>query len=195
VFVPFGQRYRPTMTIHARVASSGPVAEGAALRAIREQIRGVDATIPIVLSSNMADFRDHGMSAWGVRMGAQMFAAFGIVAAFLALMGVYGVRAYLVARRTREIGIRMALGATRADVLRMMLREGMILVSVGLAIGVVFAFGAGAALRGMVYQVSEYDPVSFIAAAVLLTAASLLACYVPALRATKVAPTEALRSL
>lgn len=195
VFVPFGQRYRPTMTFHARVASSGPAAEAAALNAIRQQIRSVDSSIPIVLSSNMADYRDHGMSAWGVRMGAQMFAAFGIVAAFLALIGVYGVRAYLVARRTREIGIRMALGATRADVLRMVLREGMALVSVGLVLGVFLAFAAGMSLRGLIYQVSEYDPISFIGAAVLLTLAALLACYVPALRATRVAPTVALRSL
>ncbi len=183
------------MTLHARIASAGPAAEGAALRAIREAVRGVDSSIPIVLASNMADFRDHSMAAWGVRMGAQMFAAFGIVAAFLALIGVYGVRAYLVARRTREVGIRMALGATRADVLRMVLREGMALVSVGLVVGVLVALAVGAALRGFIYQVSGHDPVSFAGAALLLSAASLLACYLPALRATRVEPTEALRSL
>ena len=195
LFVPFGQRFRPTMTLHARLASSGPAAEAAALRAIREQLRGVDSSIPIVLSSTMADFRDHGMAAWGVRMGAQMFAAFGIVAAFLALIGVYGVRAYLVAQRTREVGIRMALGATQADVLKMVLREGMALVSVGLVIGVFLGLAVGAALRGLIYQVSEHDPVSFAGAALLLSAAALLACYLPALKATRVEPTEALRSL
>jgi cell division protein FtsX len=195
VYVPFGQRFRPTMTLHARIASSGPAAEGAALRAIREHVRGVDSSIPIVLSSSLADFRDRGMAAWGVRMGAQMFAAFGIVAAFLALIGVYGVRAYLVAQRTRELGIRMALGATQADVLRMVLREGMALVLVGLVIGFFLALGIGASLRGFIYQVSEYDPVSFAVAATLLSAASLLACYLPALKATRVEPTEALRSL
>jgi hypothetical protein len=194
LFVPFGQRYRTTMTIHARIASSGPAAESAALRAIRDQVRGAEPAIPIVLSSSMADFRDHSMAAWGVRMGAQMFAAFGIVAAFLALMGVYGVRAYLVARRTREIGIRMALGATPRDVLSQMLREGVALVSVGLVLGVFLAFAAGASLQGLVYQMGAYDPVSFVAAAVLLTSTSLVACYLPARRATKVAPTEALRS-
>jgi cell division protein FtsX len=193
LFVPFGQRYRPTMTFHARIAAFGPAAETAALQAIRQQIRGVDASIPIVVSSSMTDFRDHGMSAWGVRAGAQMFAAFGLVAAFLALMGVYGVRAYLVARRTREIGIRMAIGATRGDVLRMVLREGMVLVVVGLAVGVLLAFAAGTSLRGLIYQVSEYDPVSFVGAALLLSLTSLVACYVPALRATRVSPTEALR--
>jgi len=194
LFVPFGQRFRLTMTFHVRIALPGRPAEASALRAIREQIRGVNSTIPIVLSSSMADFRDHGMSSWGVRLGAQMFAAFGVVAAFLAIIGVYGVRAYLVARRTREIGIRMALGATRADVLRMVLREGMALVSVGLVIGAILAFAAGMALRGLIYEVSEHDPVSFIGAAVLLSLAAVLACYVPALRATKVAPTEALRT-
>ncbi len=194
LYVPFGQRYRPTMTIHARTATSGPAGEAAALRAIRDQIRGVDDSIPIVVASSMADYRDQGMSAWGVRMGAQMFAAFGLVAAFLAMIGIYATRSYLVARRTREIGIRMALGATRADVLRMVLREGAGLVSVGLVVGVVLAFAAGASVRGMIYQVSEYDPVSFIGAAVLLSLTALVACYVPAWRATNVEPTEALRT-
>jgi putative ABC transport system permease protein len=195
LYVPFGQRFRPTMTLHARLAAPGPAAEAAALGAIREQIRSVDSSIPIVLSSSMADFRDRSMAAWGVRTGARMFAAFGIVAAFLALIGVYGVRAYLVARRTREVGIRMALGATRADVLRMVLREGMALVSVGLVIGVCLALAVGAALRGYIYQVSEHDPMSFAGAALLLSAAAMLACYLPALKATRVEPTEALRSL
>ncbi len=194
LFVPFGQHFRPTMTFHARIASSGPAAEAAALGAIREQIRSVDRSIPIVQASSMADYRDHSMSAWGVRMGARMFAAFGVVAAFLALIGVYGVRSYLVARRTREVGIRMAIGATQADVLRMVLREGMALVSVGLAIGVLLALAVGVALRGLVYQVSAHDPVSFVGAAVLLTLASVLACYLPALRATRVQANEALRS-
>jgi ABC-type antimicrobial peptide transport system permease subunit len=194
LYVPFGQRFRPTMTLHARIATSGPAAEGVALRSIREQVRRVDSSIPIVLSSGMADFRDHGISAWGVRMAARMFAAFGVVAAFLALIGVYGVRAYLVAQRTREVGIRMALGATRADVLRMVLREGMALVSVGLAVGVLLALAVGTGLRGILYQVSEHDPVSFAGAALLLSAAALLACYLPARRATAVEPTEALRS-
>jgi putative ABC transport system permease protein len=182
------------MTFHARIASSGTVAEAAALSAIREQLRGVDSSIPIVLSSSMADFRDHGMAAWGVRLAARTFAVFGLVAAFLALIGVYGVRAYLVARRTREIGIRMALGATGADVMRMVLREGVALVSVGLAIGVPLSFAAGASLRGLIYEVSGHDPISFVGAALLLSLAAILACYVPARRATRVAPTEALRT-
>jgi cell division protein FtsX len=194
LFVPFGQHFRATMTLHARIASSGPAAVAAALGAIRDQIRSVDSSIPVVLSSSMADYRDHSMSAWGVRMGARMFAVFGVVAAFLALIGVYGVRSYLVARRTREIGIRMAIGATEADVLRMVLREGMALVSVGLVIGVLLALAVGAALRGLIYQVSEHDPMSFVGAAALLTLASVLACYLPARRATRVQAIEALRS-
>jgi putative ABC transport system permease protein len=194
LFVPFGQHFRQTMTLHARIASSGRPAEGAALGAIREQVRRVDSSIPVVLASSMADYRDQSMAAWGVRMGARMFAAFGIVAAFLALIGVYGVRSYLVARRTREVGIRMAVGATQADVLRMVLREGLALVSVGLVIGVLLALAIGAALRGLIYQVSDHDPVSFVGAAALLTLASVLACYLPALRATRVQATEALRA-
>ena len=116
------------------------------------------------------------------------------MAAFLAVIGVFGVRAYLVERRTREIGIRMALGATPADVMRMVLREGMVLVSVGLAIGLPLAFAAGAGLKGLVYEVGGRDPVSFAGAALLLSLSALLACYLPARRATRVAPTEALRT-
>ncbi len=194
LFVPYGQHDRPTMTFHARIAASGPLAEAGALAAIRREIRSVDRSIPIVLSTNMTNFRDSSMAAWGVRLAARTFAIFGLVAAFLAVIGVFGVRAYLVARRTREIGIRMALGATPADVMRMVLREGMVLVSVGLATGLPLAFAAGAGLQGLVYEVSGRDPVSFAGAALLLSLSALLACYLPARRATRVAPTEALRT-
>jgi predicted permease len=194
VFVPYGQWFRPTMTIHARVERQGAASDAATLAAIRSQIRAVDAAIPIVVSNNMSDFRDHGMAAWGVRFGARMFAIFGVVAAFLAIVGLYGVRAYLVACRTREIGVRMALGATGADVMRMVIREGMVLVAVGVATGVPLAFAAGAGLQGMIYEVSGHDPASFVGAALLLSLSALVACYVPARRATRVSPTEALRA-
>ena len=143
----------------------------------------------------MADYRDRGIAAWGVRVNARLFAVFGLAAAFLAVVGVYGVRAYLVARRTREIGIRMALGATGKQVLGMVLGEGVVLVSVGLAIGVPLAFAAAASLKGLIYEVGSQDPVSFIGAGATLSLAAILACLVPARRATRVAPTEALRTL
>ena len=194
LYVPFGQHYRPTMHFHARLNPSAGLGEAGVLERLRAQVQAADSTVPIVLSSNMTTFRDSSMGAWGVQVGARMFAAFGIVAAFLAVLGIYGVRAYLVARRAREIGIRMALGATRGDVLRMVLVEGMALVGVGLAIGVPLALGAGMVLKGLVYQGGSGNTAALAGAAGLLSATALLACYVPARRATRVEPTESLRT-
>ena len=119
---------------------------------------------------------------------------FGLVALLLASIGIYGVLAYQVAQRTREIGIRMALGSTPGDVLRLILREGMVLTGVGLAVGFLLAIGVGQVVGSMLYEVNPFDPIVFAVAPVVLTAAALAACYLPALRATKVAPIAALRS-
>lgn len=122
-----------------------------------------------------------------------MFTIFGSVALFLAVVGVYGVKAYTVARRTREIGIRMALGATSRSTLWTILKEGMALTGVGIGVGLLLAFGVGRLLSTMLYEVSALDPLVFLGAALLLTVISLLACYVPAYRASRVDPMIALR--
>jgi putative ABC transport system permease protein len=111
----------------------------------------------------------------------------------LALVGVYGVRSITVARRTREIGIRMALGATAPSVLWLVLREGLMLTAVGLGVGVLLAAAAGRLLSGLLYGVSPLDPLAFGLAPLFLTAAALLACYLPARRAAKIDPMRALR--
>jgi ABC-type antimicrobial peptide transport system permease subunit len=123
-----------------------------------------------------------------------MFSAFGALALLLATIGVYGLKAYDVSRRTREIGIRMALGATTTDVERMVLSEGMKTTVIGLAIGLLLAAGIGKLVSGLLYRVSPFDPVILTAAAFVLSTATMVACYLPARRATRVAPTEALRA-
>jgi ABC-type antimicrobial peptide transport system permease subunit len=111
-----------------------------------------------------------------------------------ALVGVYGLNAYDVSRRTREIGIRMALGATSANVERLVMREGFRTTVVGLAIGLALAAGIGKLVSGLLYRASPFDPAILSIAAVVLSTAAMMACYLPARRATRVVPLDALRS-
>src|ERR1700733_12611708 len=122
-----------------------------------------------------------------------MLAIFGVVALLLAVIGLYGVKAYTVARRTREIGIRMALGASSGDALGMILREGMRVTLVGVGIGLVLALILGKLLSGFLYEVRAVEPLVLLAAPLVLAAVSLLACYFPARRAARVDPMTALR--
>ncbi len=138
--------------------------------------------------------RDASISAWSVRAAAGLFSAFGGLALLLATIGVYGLKAYDVSRRTREIGIRMALGATGRDVERLVMREGLRTTIVGLAIGLLLAAGIGKLVSGLLYRVSPFDGAVMLIAAVVLSTAAMLASYLPARRATRVVPLEALRS-
>lgn len=188
VFVPFGQEYQTNVHLHLRVASEPPV-----LESVRGAIAGVDPQLPVLNVRSMRDHLDASMDVWIVRTAARMFSLFGAVALLLASVGSYGVRSYMVARRTREIGIRMAIGAGAGDALRLILNEGLKLAGVGLGLGLLLSFGLGRALAGMLYEVSGADPLVFTAAPLLLAAASLVACYLPARRAARVDPMVALR--
>jgi ABC-type antimicrobial peptide transport system permease subunit len=136
---------------------------------------------------------DGSFDLWMVRTGAQLFLVFGCVALLLAMIGLYGVQAYAVARRTREIGIRMALGATTRDSMRLILREGLRLTAIGTGAGLVLSLGLGKILSSLLFRVSGADPVVLSTGPLLLAAVSLLACYIPARKASRVDPIRALR--
>jgi putative ABC transport system permease protein len=134
-----------------------------------------------------------GMSVRITKIGAMLFGTFGAVAILLSFLGVYGLKAYSVARRTREIGIRMALGATARDVVKMIVGEGARIAMVGLAIGLVLAVGVGKLAGKFLYGVTGADPITFTLIPIALAAVALIACWLPARRATRVNPMTALR--
>jgi putative ABC transport system permease protein len=193
LYVASGGPYRGSMNVHLRV-SGAPGAEAAMLDPIRRELRRIDERLPIVSMRTMSNHRDASVDAWSVRAGAALFSAFGGLALLLATIGVYGLKAYDVSRRTREIGIRMALGATGGDVERLVMRDGVRTTIIGLGVGLLLAAAIGKLVSGLLFQVSPFDPVVMTSAAVVLSATAMLASYLPARRATRVAPTEALRA-
>ncbi len=193
VYVPFGRRYRCGMLLHVKTVSGPRDAEVATLSLVRRTIRAVDDRVPILWLKTLENYRDTSLMLWFARAGAVMFSVFGGLALFLAAIGLYGVKAYLVTLRTREIGIRIALGASPRDVLWMVLRDSLVLTGFGVAIGLGLAVLVAMAVAGMVYQQSPYDPSVFAGAVLVLGLAALAAAYVPTRRATQVQPSTALR--
>jgi predicted permease len=188
VYVPFGTEYQSDMHIHLKVRS-----EAGMLDSVRREIREFDTALPVLSLKTMQQHLEGSIDLWIMRTGATLFSLFGGVALLLAVVGLYGIRSYTVARRTREIGIRMALGANATDTLRLVVREGVVLTAIGAAAGLSLSFLLGKVLAGMLYEVSGSDPVVFLAATAILSAVSLVACYVPAHRAAGVDPMIALR--
>jgi predicted permease len=193
IYVASGRHYRSEMTVHVR---TDPGQEAGMLEPVRHAIHRVDARLPIVSLLTMTHHRDTALTLWIVLLAAKLFAAFGMIALVLATVGVYGLRAYLVARRTREMGIRMALGATRREVISQLLRESVGVTAAGLLTGSVLAVGLLQILRGsgMLTQVSPTDPLVFSIAPVVLAATIAAASYLPARRAVAVDPARTLRS-
>jgi putative ABC transport system permease protein len=181
------------MNVHIKLVPHGPEAEAATLQALRREIRAVDEQLPVLAFKTVRGHLEENLELWIVRTGARMFTVFGVLALFLAVVGVYGVKAYTVARRTREIGIRMALGATTRDALWLVLRDGLKLTSAGVIAGLALAVGVGRLLASMLYEVSGTDPLIFAVTPLILGFAALLACYVPARRAARIDPMRALR--
>ncbi len=159
--------------------------------AIRGEIHQMDANLPVANIRPMSDIVSTALAT--PRLTSFLLGAFAAIALALAAVGIYGVLAYLVAQRTHEIGIRLAIGANRAQVLGMILKQGMTLALGGIAIGVVAAFGLTRLMQSLLYQITASDPMTYVIVPIALLLVTLVASYLPALRATRVSPTTALR--
>jgi putative ABC transport system permease protein len=188
IYRPFAQAPAQSMRVAVRGAAD-PAVLTAGLRAA---VAGVDPDAPLSEVQTME--ARVSASVAQPRFTAVLLLSFALVALALGAVGVYGVIAYAVSRRTREIGVRMALGAHGGDVLRMVVRQGAVLAAAGIAVGLVGAFAATRALRGMLYGIAPLDPATFVAVPLALAAVALLASYLPARRAARVDPMVALRS-
>jgi len=187
MYAPFAQRAWPFMRIVARSKSDPSIVAAA----IREAVRTIDRDQPVDKVTTMSAVVSASMVGRSFYM--QLLGTFAALAFILASVGIYGVVSYSVAQRTREIGIRVALGAGRRDVLGLVLKEALRLTTLGVALGLVGAFAATRVLRSLLFEVKPTDPTTFICLSLLLTLVALLASYIPARRATKVDPLVALR--
>ena len=186
-YLPLTQNHETGMNLHVRTTVDPSTIAGS----IRNEVQALEKNLPLgnpeTMSVRIAN------SLYAARMGAILLMVFGGLALLLASIGLYGVMAFAVSRRTRELGIRVALGARPGDVFRLVLRQGMTLVVAGLVVGMGAAWMVTRLLAAFLYGVSTRDTLTFIAIPVLLTLVALLACYLPARRATKVDPLTALR--
>ena len=187
VYVPLQQSYDPKMTLVVRTtgepSSITPV--------VREQIRALNANLPIADVQTLRQQIE--LTLLPSRIAAWVLGGFGLLALLLAGIGIYGVVSYGAAQRTREIGVRMALGASERDVLGLVLWDGLIVIGAGLAIGLLLAAAATRVIAAFLYGVGATDPLTFVIVPVLLGAVALVASYIPARRAVKVDPLVALR--
>jgi len=185
VYVPYSGINSMTVYVRTRLASAQ------VFNAIREQVHTLDAGVPVFDLTTMEDQLDSALA--NERLISFLSALFGVLATALAMVGLYAVTAYSVARRVQEIGIRMALGAQRWNVVGLVLREGMILTGLGTGVGLAVAIALTRVLRSQLFEVTPTDPVTYITAALLLGTVALVACYIPARRATRTDPMVALR--
>jgi predicted permease len=186
VYVPVEQQYVPRTTIVARATQGQRLAAD-----IRKLLASLNPNLPIVQSQTFEDYA--ALTLIPQRIAASVSGSLGIVGLLLAAIGIYGLTAYMVSSRTREIGIRVALGAQRGDIVRMVLRQGMMLALAGVVIGLTLAAGASRLLGSLLFGIGPTDPLAFGGSAVLFFLIGLIACYVPARRATGVDAMEALR--
>ncbi len=187
LYVPFHRAPRPAMGILVRTEGD----PGSRLRAIQQAVWSVDPTRPVYSAVRLEKLVADSISVQ--RLTLTVASALGAAAMLLTVVGIFGVVSYATARRTREIGIRAALGARPRDVLALVLRDGLGMVCAGVALGAIVASGAARALSGLLYAVTPTDPLTFIASAVVLLLAAGLACWLPARRAAQVDPVTALR--
>ncbi len=184
---PLAQQHSQRVTLVVHAAGNAQ----AVFAAVRQAVQALDENIPAQEIKTLDEFI--AFSFWPMQIGARLVGAFGLLGLLLASVGLYGVMSYAVAARTREIGVRMALGAERRDVLRLIVGQGLVLTLVGTGAGMALALVATRVLQRFLFGISATDPLTFLGVALLLTLIALLACWLPAQRATKVDPMIALR--
>lgn len=187
LYLPLYQRYFPEMMLHVKVEGD-PMSM---LPAIRRQIEAMDPDLPAFDAGPLSSQIDKALSAQ--RMAATLLSASGALALLLAIVGVYGVMGYALAQRTRELGIRIALGAERRRILSLVLRDGAVILAIGLVLGLVSALALTRMVASFLYGVSPTDPVTSAVVSIAMAAAALAACYVPARKASRIDPLSALR--
>ena len=187
-YVPYAYQQTLSTGLIIRVAAGSPAA---ITSPAREQVRASDPNIPVALTRTMEEVRSLGY--WQYGLFGWIFGTIGVVGLLLASVGVYGVLSYAVSQRTQEIGVRVALGAGRRDVLRLIVGHGVLLAGIGVGVGLVLAPFCTWVGRSLFYNVSPFDPATFSSVAVFLIVVAFLASYLPARRATKVDPVIALR--
>jgi putative ABC transport system permease protein len=186
-FVPYAYQESLSTGLTIRVAGD----PASITSATREAIRASDPNIPVYWVRTLEDVRR--VSFWQYGLYGWVFGTIGVVGLLLASVGVYGVLAYSVSQRTQEIGVRIALGASRGAVLRLVVGQGLLLAGIGVVVGLVLAASGMPMAKSLLYNVSPFDPATFAAVSAFLVLVALVASYVPARRATKVDPVIALR--
>ena len=191
IYRPFSATGNTRMFLYARTA--GSLDADTLAGTVRQELRAVDAMLPVMRVSSFRSLHERSAQVWILNAAARLFLTLGLAAAFVAVVGLYGVRSYLVSRRTREFGVRMAVGATPADVVRLVVKEAVATTTAGLTIGLGLGVLLGWGLSAVIYDVSPFDPITLIGAAGILTLAAFIASIVPARRAATVLPMAALR--
>jgi putative ABC transport system permease protein len=193
LYMAYRQRPERLQQMHLALRTTGDAATAAATirTQVRAQVRELDANVPLYAVRTMPEIVAESLNSQ--RLTNLLMGAFAGVALLLAIVGIYGAMSLNVAGCTQEFGIRMALGAQRGDVFRMVLRQGMTIAGAGAAVGVLGALGLSRFLQTLLFEVSPMDPATFAAVIVILGGSAFAACYLPARRATKVDPMVALR--
>ena len=194
IYVTYGRIFRTNAYLHVSTMLPSADAEAALLPELRRELVAIDSALPILAVQTLTTWRTQNPIFTLTRVFAAILGAFGGAALFLATIGLYGLKVYVVSRRTREIGIRVALGATPSSVIWLVVREGLTWSAIGLVVGAVLAFGAGLGMRSLVYQGRSADPLILTIVTVVLASAGLFASWLPARRAAHIAPVQAMRN-
>ena len=187
MYIPIGQRQWPTMAVEVRTASD----PASFVAGVREAVRRIDPNLPLMNMTTQTEEIEGRLAQ--ERLFAQAYALFGLLAVSLASIGLFGLMSYSVARRTNEIGVRMALGARPGDVISMVMRESMVMVAAGIAVGLAGTVVTGRLIASLLFGLSPTDPPTVLLAVAVMLAVSAAAGYLPARRAARLDPMAALR--